>query len=264
MINLNKNNRVLVAILTAFFFSMTGLRAAQTLTTTGTVTGDDGIKYGYSYLTNSNVPSGTQPTSWLTNFSPDGDLMTSATLISSVGEFNAGGIHIPLSNVTDGVLPANVTTNNYFATVGGSLGGSQLIYEFSDPVQISAIDFFFGGNIYSAARSNIDSILYSTDNGVTWISIGGLNGTSSGVGNAGAFLGITPTTTGFFGNGALITNLQFNFNSTNPGNNTNYAGLGEIAVYGVMIPEPGTIWMLALGSTFLLGLRGIRRCKARL
>ncbi len=251
---------MVATILGVFLLGIPTLRAATILTTTGTATGDDGFNYSYSYVTNSNVTSGAQPASWLTNFSSDGDLMTSATLLSSVGTFNAGGSHISLSNVTDGVLPANVTSNTYFATAGGSLGGSQLIYGFSNPVQISALDFFFGGNIYSAGRSNIDSILYSTDNGATWISIGGLNGSSSGAGNAGAFLGITPTTTTYFGNGALITDLQINFDPANPGNNTNYAGLGEIALYGV--PEPSSVLVFGLGGAFLIGLGYARHRKA--
>ena len=205
--------------------------------------------------------SGNANPSFFQSFTTSGDLLNgltptaSTTAAASTGNFSAsatGGV----GNITDGSVAPISTDHTTQAGVGfnhnpetnDNDGGMEVNYKFTGAVTLSSISFYGGWS--DSGRSNIDvNAYYSTDGGATYTFLGTEDKVNGGGGPIAWISTFSSSGSTYFGNGAAITDLRFNFDNSQV-NGTE--GLSEIAAYGV--PEPAT-WVMGavLCGTGLLG-----------
>ena len=218
------------------------------------------------------------PSFWTDNFSTANDLLLGLTP-AMVGNFGAYS-NMNATTVNDGSLTAMPTSNagdlSFLASVGPG-AGTRLTFTLAQASLVSSIKYFGGWT--DDGRSDINfTVSYSTDNGNSYTplidptggiystlgdeaadtQIGGMNsgGTTTFTRTLGGgapvtnYVNVTDDSTAYLGNNAQITNLRFDFGDVRNG----WAGLEELTVTGMAVPEPGT-FALGLGGFSLLLLR---------
>jgi hypothetical protein len=194
---------------------------------------------------------------WANNFNTATDLLLGAAPISSTGSFNQQD-PTGLVSITDGTLPIISNTSGsgpgtgdgYQDSLASTDAGYQIIYAFSTAENLSEVQLFGGWPNSGRGSFNLGSVQYSTNGGTSYTSLGGFAQTNTDGDANGWLLNIVPTTTTYFGNGAAITDLEFNF-VTGP---NGFQGLAQVTASGVaaVVPEPST-WALCLSGVLFLG-----------
>lgn len=186
--------------------------------------------------------------------------LTGAAVVSA-GDFTlegAGGV--PALN--DGVVGPIDTSKSVFATVGNGTGsganaGTMVTFTLSMPVQLSSI-VAYGGWVDSGRDEQNFDVLYSTDNGQTFTlltTVSNKPATSQGLPSVVRTI-LTDDSGGALAEGAVITDLRFDFNWQNGklGVENGWTGLTELAAYAV-VPEPSAMALGLLGGLALLRRR---------
>lgn len=220
------------------------------------------------------------PSFWTDNYTTTNNVLPGSTQSRSgnaadtgMGTFqNTGDGSGDFTQLTNGISPivAGVKTN--FAV---ARGGDQIVFSFLTATALSSIQYY-GGWVDNGRSDTQFNVSYSINNGTNYTLLSDPAATFSVFGNAGQqnqpvsgnsdyvagrtfskdigggppvanFVSITDST-GQIGEGALITDLKFDFfNGTN-----NYQGVMELAAYAV--PEP-SVCLLGFGAIALLARR---------